>query len=333
MSAYIKECETRFIKEARKAIGRYDISGKGVSLCGKTRQEQGKILVAGGNTPLRFAAHPDKEGSGIAVMDVSGDYAFKAANDGTAAASAQGIYYQAARGIDPEKTGYFILGTGFGFGIPGREVPAEIGHIPVGFMPRTLWQTCGCTREHPTACAENYASGRGIRNTARLLLSLRDSPALENLSCCLGPQAGFPDLSDLTSVSKLNRHGDLQTKTVMAYAKDKTDLLAIFVADLAAEVTAQSAVTAAQLFGLQRIGIGESVARLNPWHVDNIAKKTADLTRGSNMLVPALRVEPSPLENPARFGALALVVPESRYDVWADRMDTTISKGMYKSPE
>lgn len=104
VAAYIAECETRFLKEARKAAGRYDISGKGVSLCGKTWQEQGKIMVTGGNTPMRFAAHPDQSGSGIAVMDVNGDGILRAANDGTAAATAQGIHFQVVQGIDPGKT-------------------------------------------------------------------------------------------------------------------------------------------------------------------------------------------------------------------------------------
>jgi hypothetical protein len=35
-------------------------------------------------------------------------------------------------------------------------------------MPRALWQTCGSIRKPPTACAENHASGKGIRDTGRL---------------------------------------------------------------------------------------------------------------------------------------------------------------------
>ena len=328
VSAYIAACEAQFLKEVRKKIGRVDIAGKGLSLCGKTWVQEGSILIIGGNTPMRFAAHLDKSMAGIVVMKAGPHDLVTAANDGAAAATAQGIYYQVTHGIDPKKTAYFILGTGFGCGIPGCDIPAEIGHIPVGFMPKALWQTCGCTRGHPTACAENYASGRGISNCARMLLSLRDDPVLKNISYCLDRQGSFPDLSGLVADSKLRNHSRPDAKTVMDYAKNSADGLAVFIADLAAQVTANAAISIAQLFGLQRIGIGESVARLNPWHVDNIAKKVADRTRDSNMLTPSLKLELTPIHNPAKYGALSLVVPESQYAIWAEKMAASIHKDL-----
>jgi len=320
VSAYIAACEAHFLKEARKKIGRVDITGKGVSLCGKTWVQEDSILITGGNTPMRFAAHPDKSRAGIVVMKTVTHDLVTAANDGTAAATAQGIYYKVTHGIVPEETAYFILGTGFGCGIPGCDIPAEIGHIPVGFMPRAMWQACGCTRGHPTACAENYASGRGISNCARMLLSLRDDPVLKNISSCLDRQGNFPDLSGLVADSRLGNHSRPDAKTVMDYAKNSADGLAVFIADLAAQVTADAAIGIAQLFGLQRIGIGESVARFNPWHVDNIAKKVADRTKDSNLLTPPLKVELTPIHNPAKYGALSLVVPESQHEIWAEKM-------------
>ena len=333
-AAYISRSEEKCLKQARKEIGSFDIAGKGASLCGRTWEQDGNIVIAGGNTPMRFASGHDQDKPGIVVMKASADYPVTATNDGTAAATAQGIYYKVVHGIDPKKTAYFILGTGFGCGIPHCDVPAEIGHIPVGFMPEALWQTCGCTTGHPTACAENYASGRGIANCARTLLSLKDSPVLKTISPCLVRPTGFSGLSDFSNLSalvtdsRISRHRKTDAKTIMDYAKNNTDDLAVFIADLAAQVTADAAIAAAQLFGLTRIGIGESVARLNPWHVDNIAKKVADRTMNSNLLVPPLTVELTPINNPAKYGALSLVVPESQYETWARKMAPSLRRDL-----
>ncbi len=318
VSTYIAQTEAEFLNNAKKATGKLNLERKGYSLCGKTWEYDGRIYMIGGNTPSRFASKSGKEKIGIAITESKSDCTIKAANDGNAAATAQGIYYKAVRGIDPVETGYFILGTGFGFGIPEYFALTEIGHIPVGFVPKLLWQNCGCTDGHTTTCAENYAAGRGIKRCAEILLAAAGDPALYKLS---EYNNNAINVYDLVATSKMKNCKNISAETVMNLAKDSSDGLAVYIADLAAEVTAYAAVTAAQLFGLQIIGIGESVARLNPWHVENIATKVNAYTRGNTILRPSLKVEATPLKNPAKYGALSLVVPESRYGIWAEKME------------
>ncbi len=315
---YIAQTEAEFLNEADGKTGNINLEKKGYSLCGKTWEHDGKIYIIGGNTPLRFAEKAGKGKIGIAITGLKPDYQINAANDGNAAATAQGIYYKAVKGINPVETGYLILGTGFGFGVPGYSALTELGHIPVGFIPKLLWQYCGCTDGQKTACAENYAAGRGIKRCAEILLSSTGDPALSLLAEYSNTDMG---IDKLIATSRLRNCRDISAETVMDLAKDNSDGLAAYIADLAAEITAYAAVTAAQLFGLQRIGIGESVARCNPWHVNNIAKKVNAYTRGNTILRPVLRVEATPLKDPAKYGALSLVVPESRYDSWAERME------------
>jgi predicted NBD/HSP70 family sugar kinase len=307
--AYLERIEADFLKEA----GRGTPARRGFSLCGKTWIEGGKIAMIGSNSPVRFASDPGGGRQGILIADASDDV--RGANDGNAAATAQGIYYRATAGIEPKETGYFILGTGFGFGIPEYSALTEIGHIPAGFVPGWLLQECGCTEGRRTACAENYVSGRGIRETARILLSMKGSPELD------AAFPGWPGPAPGLLVSESVLAADTaDSKTVMELAREKKDGLAAFIEDLAAEVTALAAVTSAQLFGLQVIGVGESIALHHPWHVRRIADKVEAMVKGSNILRPPLRLEPTPLRDPAKFGALSLVVPEERYEAWASRM-------------
>ena len=320
---YLSRTEADFLNDAKRTISNIDLGGRGYSLCGKTWAHDGKILMIGGNTPFRLATDLGKDKMGIVVAEKKSGDNIKAANDGNAAATAQGIYYKSIKGIDPVETGYFILGTGFGFGIPKYFALTEIGHIPVGFVPKLLWQECGCTVGHKTACTENYVSGRGIENCAKILLSLEGNSVLKGLSEYLSIETNDKNLFDLVTTSKMKNHKNINSKTVMDLAKNNSDGLAVYIANIASDVTAFAAVTAAQLFGLQLIGIGESVAHSNPWHVDNISKKVDSYTKGNTILRPSLKVELTPLKNPAKYGALSLVVPESRYEIWAEKMKKT----------
>jgi hypothetical protein len=91
VSVYIAQAEAQFLKEARKKIGCCDIAAKGCSLCGNTWEQEGKIWIAGGNTPMRFVARSGKDKTGIVVMNARVDCLVKAANDGSAVATAQGV--------------------------------------------------------------------------------------------------------------------------------------------------------------------------------------------------------------------------------------------------
>jgi hypothetical protein len=321
---YLAETEAEFLKEAEDKIGGLDLESKGYSLCGKTWEHGGKIFMIGGNTPTRFATRLENDEIGICVLESGSDrYNIKAANDGNAAATAQGIYYSAIENIDPIKTGYFILGTGFGFGIPEYFALTEIGHIPVGFVPKALWQKCGCTDSHKTACAENYVSGRGIQSCAEILLSLRGQTVLNELSehTNVFDQLNNINLFNSVETSRLRNYNSINSSIVMGLARNNSDELAVYIETLAAAVTAFAAVTAAQLFGLRIISIGESVACLNPWHVDKISKIVNSYANDSKILKPSLRVELTPLKNPAKYGALSLVIPKERYVIWAERME------------
>jgi predicted NBD/HSP70 family sugar kinase len=313
VAAYLERLESEFLKEAKRTAGAASPERRGFSLCGKTWVQDGKIVMVGSNSPMRFAADLGGGREGIIVTDALDGT--QAANDGNAAATAQGIYYRAVSGIEPRETGYIILGTGFGFGIPFYSALTEIGHIPVRAMPDWLRQECGCTEGRKTVCAENYASGRGLQETARILLAMEGTPELE----AAFPGRPGPGPGRLVSASLL-KGGNADPRAILDLARDGKDGLASFIEDLAAEVTAMAAVTAALLFGLQVIGAGESIALHHPWHVRRIAEKAEALVAGNNMLRPRLRIEPTPLRDPAKFGALSLVVPVERYEAWASKM-------------
>lgn len=321
---YLEQTESDFLGEVKTKLDEVETknTSKGYSLCGNTWNHKGNVYMMGGNTPSHLATNLDNGRVGILVAELprsNSDYeSIEFANDGNAAATAQGIYYKARKGINPSETGYFILGTGFGFGVPKSSAQTEIGHIPVGFVPSLLWQTCGCTNGHTTACVENFVSGRGIKSCAELLLSL-SSEELRGLLNSM-PESIMEGL-DIELILHSGMSGDVITsELVMTRVQEQPDHLAILIANIAAEVTAYAAVTAAQLFGLQKIGIGESVALSNPWHVDKISGRVSSLTSGNNILSPPLSVESTPIKTPAKFGALSLVVPESQYEAWAEKM-------------
>ncbi|MFH1440282.1 MAG: ROK family protein [Candidatus Woesearchaeota archaeon] len=319
---YLEGAVVDFRKKARnKRKLKGTIDGIGASLCGTVRKDESGFYFLGANTPNRFVNN--RLGIQVSQLETLAEIPFAAANDGNAAAKAQGIFYKARLGLDPKKTGYAILGTGFGFGVPDTDAQTELGHIPIGFVHSTLMQKCGCTDGRIyTRCAENYASGGGMERI------VRDVSALSNLDLQelaqyerLGYRA--EDLKEAIRGSELNYMPDgekITTAKIMSVAYNG-DAFAEWVVNLAAQTTAYALVSAAQMFGLERIGVGESVAINNPWHVENIAEIVEDMVKDNKLLPNGLKVEMTPIsENAAKYGALSLVVPEDRYDMWADAM-------------
>jgi glucokinase len=318
VEAFLDRLETDFLQEAKKTVGLDSYAKKGLSLCGRTWIEDGSIMVMGGNTPIRLASDLGNGRMAIRICPAAPN--IRAANDGNAAATAQAVFYNSYHGIDPQRTGYMILGTGLGFGVPDYFALTELGHMPAGFVPECLWQNCGCNQKQPTACVENFASGRGIASTAARLLEIADTRPdclPEEFVKRLAPGKNF---CQMAQASVLKNKDHINSKDVMSAALTYNDCLACFVAELAAEVTAYAAICAAYMFGLEIIGAGETVAGQNPWHVANIARKIEKYTNGSTILQPPLRFEPTPLKNPARFGALSLLAQKSDYMLWAEQM-------------
>lgn len=312
VSEYLTQEKERFLETA----GVTDFYAAGGSLCGKVWIVGNTHFLMGSNTPDRFAVDPVTGPRGISIRIT--EKMFKAANDGNAAATAQGMYYKIVMGVNPERTGYGILGTGYGFGVPGAYKLTEIGHGRVGFVHPLLALKCGCS-DVPTTCPENYASGDGMKKTAEKVLGL-DAGKLEMLSTyeSFGGRTEGYDLREAVHSSKL-REGEIDSERIIRLAQEG-DRFAIWITDLAARVTADSLITAAQHFDLQIIGLGESVAVNNLWYVSKIAK-LGNIPEGQNSLLPnGLKIEVTPLPNAAKYGALSLVVPEERYGPWVNQM-------------
>ncbi len=318
VSYYIREKQNEFLQKARSQ-GINDIQAQGIGLCGMAWQDTDKKWhMLGSNTPDRFA-EKDSDGRKGVLINLCTDWPIKAANDGNAAATAQGIFYSIEHKLDPKATGYAILGTGFGFGVPGTMTPTEIGHIPVGFVHPSLLMRCGCNPEKFTSCAENYASGRGIAKTySRVMRSKQELPELFNELCLYEKMGGR--CSDLEKATETAIFDPNITAEEVFIRAQKGDQLAKWVTDIAAHVTADAIIGAAQLYGLQRVGIGESVAINNPLHVRAIARLVEQQITGNTLLQGGLIVEQTPIIYAARYGALALVAPHDKHELWVQNM-------------
>ncbi len=295
--------------------------GIGASFAGKTWQSKGTCYVIGGNTPIRFAVDtPD--GKGIAIDPQIRDRdSFKAKNDAEASFDAQALTYQYVQRVDPLKTAYIVLGTGFGGGC-AYPILLEIGHLPMGFIPEALMQPCGCSKAPKTSCGENYGSGRGLAETAKLLMDgyrLSEMDAIEEIQRTIGKPEGSSHLSLAVYNSSLKGNNNIDSKAVME-AANAGDPFAKWVVDLGARAVADSIAYAAQITGADRFGLGDSVALNNPGYVRMIAQKVTESMGQSNFHPAGIIVEQTPIHHAGMYGALVQAIPSGVHEAWARTM-------------
>ncbi len=319
VSRYLSEMQDQFFSKSGKGLK--DFEAQGAQMAGKVWQREGKWYLMGSNTPTRFAVQ-DPEGQNGILIDTSFAERFKGANDGNAAAKAQSIYYQVKLGLAPSTTGYIILGGGFGFGVPDTETQTEGGHVEVGFIHPALLRKCGDNAKVVVGHAENYASGPGQVATVVQVIEYFDAGIqgpIASLAAHEKEAGRIGDLVGAIEASPLYETGNYESKDIMD-AAHSGDKFASWIVDLAAEAVKVVCVGGAQFYGLQRIGIGESVAEGHPWFVDKVANRVTACTKGNTLLQNGLTVELTPIKDAGKYGALSLVVPSKLYSKWADVM-------------
>lgn len=316
-SKYVQEKQREFLQGC--GIEPSDILAQGMNLCGDVWEDNGTTSFVGGNTPEKYFAKDTKGRLGISI-NLQTPWQFKAGNDGNNAAKAQGIYYLVKEGLPISKSGYIILGTGYGAGVPDAPYRTEV-HGPVSFIHPLLAQECGCTPQRTILCAENFAAGRGIGNTAKRVVGLYKGGEITELAKYESSAGRIEDLEKAIGSSLLLNMlpENIDSKLVMGYA-NHGDPFAKWVAHLAALVTKDTIVNLAHLFNLERVGIGESVAENNHWHVENINRLVQEYVQGSTLQPNGLKVELTPIRDAAIYGAISIVLPEKYYEQWADKM-------------
>ena len=319
VSRYLEGQQKLFFQESGKGMS--DFEAQGAQMAGKVWQREGKWYLMGSNTPSRFAVQ-DPEGQKGILID-TGFERFAGANDGNAAAKAQSIYYAAKLGLVPSTTGYIILGGGFGFGIPDTETQTEGGHVEVGLVHPALFRKCGDSPKVAVAHAELYASGPGQVATAEQVIEYVDTGLNGPIASIAAYEKAAGRIADLEGAVRnsplYEKAGDFESKDIMDAAHNG-DKFASWIADLAAEAVKVVCISGAQYYGLQRIGMGESVAEKTPWFVDKVAKMVHNSTKGNTLLPNGLTVELTPIKDAGKYGALSMVVPTDLYETWADVM-------------
>lgn len=297
----------------------------------------GRILPGnkfmGANTPFTYATKDRYGNYGIDVMGTIKrnfkEIKIALDNDCNCAGLAQGLYYKSL-GIDPYSTFYITISTGIGGGGPKRDLD-EVGHTPIGGGFPGLVPKCGCGAY---GCLEAYASGEGILNQALTILRLykEDKGRFKQFEAYESMRLGRPlHLSDSILASYLRREYLMgrQLSTELIFRKAALDRkgtgfdpFARYLVETAALRTAKAIVAISHIHGLERIGIGGSVALENPKYIELISAEVDRVFwKRPNILQRDIKVELSPLGYYVNdYGALSLVLDRKDVDRWVATM-------------
>jgi predicted NBD/HSP70 family sugar kinase len=308
-------------------VTKRSIKGIGVSVAGSVNRDGWFI---GSNVPLRYAKKIENSYRVDLITNLKGIFpdgmTIIVENDGNCAGVAQGIYYE-QMGLDQSKTFFITVSTGIGGGGPKRDLD-EVGHIIVdGYFPG-LVPVCGCGA---CGCIEAYASGEGIKNQAERILDLflKNSKAFKKFNDFEAIRTrGAYNLYEITHSSRLKSlyidGKDIDAKTIFDFAnlnkmKDAKDEFAYYLIEVAAERFAKVLFSLSNIHGIERFGIGGSVAINNPCYLDIVRNKMKTLRSSEDIFKSSVEIEVSPLgEYVTDYGALLLVVNTVYKKNWID---------------
>ncbi|MBD3260858.1 MAG: ROK family protein [Candidatus Altiarchaeales archaeon] len=304
---------------AKEGVEFNEVLGVGLSVAGKVYEKDGDHFFIGGNTPKRFASRLQGKLYAInathTLRSKYPDTPVFCANDCNCTAIAQSFVYGRG-GVDPRKTFYVTISTGFGGGGLNFEAD-ELGHNVLFDLHPAVSLECSCGMRD---CVEVYASGEGLVRLANRLLEVRqrEFSVFSDFSGRFG--ADLIRLAEETSLKKD------QFTTVDLFNAAESDGYARFILDYAARLTAHVLVNAAQIHDLEVIGIGGGVGENQPGYVELIDGYVQGiLVEGNRMLPNGLRVEVTPLGTSSNdWGALTLAVPEKYQGVWAEVISSSV---------
>jgi predicted NBD/HSP70 family sugar kinase len=304
---------------ANSAISIDLIESIGVSVAGRILQ--GSIFI-GSNLPLKYTSHFGIY-SGVDLNNpIQSAFPGKKIiieNDATCSGIAQAAYYE-YMGIDPLKTYYITISTGIGGGGPKRDLD-EVGHIMVGNVYPGLNLQCGCGA---IGCVESTTSGTGIKNLTNKILQLfcTDKALFGELNAFeflrTNHRYTLGGIIEKSRLLKQYQSGkSIEPNTIFDLAREyhttgKGDEFAYYIIESAAERLAGLFVSLANIHGIERFGIGGSVASKNPFLLELTAKYIQSIRADVNRsFSPDIVVELSPLgEFINDYGALFLTLED-----------------------